>query len=611
MNKYWKKVKKYWTRLPIESRGSIAIGIPLTCLLVAAVADTLLRQRLIEAQSYVDHTNQVLVKSQGSLIGLLNAETGVRGYYIGRQKIFLEPYDTALTTLEPTLINLEQLVQDNPPQLERVRQLRQIAQDRMALLRGTVQRVDANDSSSPELLIQRMVVGKQKMDQARDTVSQIEVEEYRLLAARTQSLQAQQALNAHVMWSGIVISLLGTALSIRLLRQLATELREREARLSESRNLIEAIVANIVDAVMVVNAQGNVETFNDAAVKMFEYTPAEMIGSPWQKLVPPNADSIAPQLVPLPGKKKLPIGEIWPTMGQRKSGELFPIEASINNIVLDDDRIIIIRDITEPQQTVAKLAAKAVESAALNASLQASNQALRQSNRELDQFAYITSHDLKAPLRAIASLSEWIEEDLSGAISSETQSHLNLLRRRVSRMQALLNSLLEYSRAGRKQASITLVAVDQLLAEVLQSLDPPSTFTINIASPMPTMSTRRPALQQVFSHFIDNAIRHHSTKTGIINISVSDLGDWYEFSIEDDGDGIDIQFQTRIYTIFQTLKARDQEENIGAGLAIIKKIVTAEGGEIRLESSPGSGATFRFTWLKQAIIDTDTNTLTE
>jgi PAS domain S-box-containing protein len=594
ISRSWRKVKGCWKQLPIETRGSIAIALPLVCLMGSVIADTVLRQRLIEAQMYVDHTNQVLDKSQGTLISLLNAETGVRGYYIGKQRVFLDPYEKALTTLEPTLISLEQLVQDDPSQVQRVKQLKQIAADRMNLLDSTIRRVETNSTGTPELTMQRLIKGKQAMDKFREVIAEIETEESRLLASRTQSLREQQALNGTVMWYGIAISLLGTAITVRLLRQLAAELRKREVRLLESRSLIEAIVANTADAVMVINARGQVETFNGAAVKMFDYTPAEVTGWPWQKLLTQTADD----------KTQL-TGKIWQTMAQRKNGEWFPIEASLNDIANDDDRIIIIRDITDRQQSAAKLEAKAIELAELNTSLSASNKSLRQSNRELDQFAYITSHDLKAPLRAIGSLSEWIEEDLDGSISTETRSHLNLLRRRVDRMQALLNSLLEYSRAGRKQASIAIVDLEHLLTEVIQALDPPETFTINVASPLPTIETRRQPLQQVLGHLIDNAIRHHPTKAGIIEIAVVDQGDRYEFSIADNGDGIDIQFQARIYTIFQTLKARDQQENVGAGLAIIKKIVTAEGGTIRLESTAGSGATFRFTWPKQAIIKAD------
>jgi PAS domain S-box-containing protein len=609
MRRGWQKIKAYWKSLPIERRGSIVIAIPLVCLIGAVITATLLRQRLIEAQMYVDRTNQVLARSQGSLISLLNAETGVRGYYIGRQKAFLVPYDEALNTLEPTLISLERLVQDNPAQVQRVKQLKQLAWERMNLLHATIQRVETNVISSPEVVVQRLTTGKQAMDKFRDLIEQIETEENRLLTDRTQSLHMQQDLNGHAMWFGVLISLLGTALTIRLLRQLAVELREREVRLRESRNLTEAIVANIVDAVMLVNAKGQIETFNAAAVSMFGYAPAEVIGLPWQNFLP---QAVLPdQQVGVADQAALTIGKIWQAIGQRRNGEWFPIEASINQIVLDDDRIIIIRDISDRQQTAAKLAATAVELAHLNTSLSATNQSLRHSNRELDQFAYVTSHDLKAPLRAIASLAEWIEEDFIGPISPEVRSHLDLLRRRVNRMQALLDSLLEYSRAGRKQTPITMVNVGNLLTEVIQSLEPPETFTIDITSPMPTMNTRQQPLQQVFSHLIDNAIRHHPTQTGIIKIAAVDQGDYYEFSVADDGDGIDIQFQEKIYMIFQTLKARDHQENIGAGLAIIQKIATAEGGTIRLESASGSGATFRFTWPKQAIIKNNISSLIE
>lgn len=295
-------------------------------------------------------------------------------------------------------------------------------------------------------------------------------------------------------------------------------------------------------------------------------------------------------------------------MGQRKNGDWFPIEFSINTVADDalvatqQDRIILIRNITERQQAAARLYATNRQLVDLNATLNATNRSLIASNRELDQFAYVTAHDLKAPLRAIASLSEWVEEDLAEQLSDETRSQMQLLRSRVYRMQALLDSLLEYSRSGRVQKPISSVDIDRLLTEVVESLVPPATMTIEIRTPMPIFNTRKQPLQQVFLHLIDNAIRHHPSKVGRVEISALDLGDRYEFTIADDGDGIDPQFHERIYTIFQTLTARDRQENTGVGLAIVKKIVAAEGGTIELDSAVGEGATFKFTWLKQPIV---------
>jgi signal transduction histidine kinase len=236
----------------------------------------------------------------------------------------------------------------------------------------------------------------------------------------------------------------------------------------------------------------------------------------------------------------------------------------------------------------------------LNQVLAHTNVMLGDRNRELDQFAYVSSHDLKAPLRAIANLSEWIEEDLEGQASPEVQQHLSLLRRRVHRMEALINGLLDYSRVGRSQVPIETVNVATLLAEVIDSLDPPPTFRVE-AKAMPTIQTRRLPLSQVFSNLISNAIKHCHRQDGKIWITAQQKNKFYEFSVSDNGQGIAPEHQTRIFTIFQTLEPRDKTENTGIGLSLVKKIVETEGGQVWVESELGKGATFRFTWSSLAI----------
>lgn len=269
---------------------------------------------------------------------------------------------------------------------------------------------------------------------------------------------------------------------------------------------------------------------------------------------------------------------------------------------MNDRRFAIIyTDITQRKQSEIQLRQQATELSQLNESLIQASELLAARNQELDSFTYVVSHDLKAPLRAIANLSQWLEEDLEGEIDDSNQHQLQLLRNRVVRMDAMIDGLLTYSRVGRAKLETELVDVGVLLEEILDSLAPPSSFTINIHSPLPTLMAKRLLLSQVLSNLISNGIKHHPRTDGKIDICVSFLENFYEFAISDDGEGIAPHHQERIFGIFQTINSRDVKESTGIGLSIVKKIVENEGGKIKVESELGSGATFRFTWLNQSV----------
>lgn len=253
-------------------------------------------------------------------------------------------------------------------------------------------------------------------------------------------------------------------------------------------------------------------------------------------------------------------------------------------------------DITERKQAELKLQEQAEKLSQLNEYLTDSTSELAQRNEDLDRFVYVVSHDLKAPLRAISNLTQWITDDLSGQLPEENQSQLVLLLQRVQRLELLIDGLLEYSRVGRGKISTESVDVGQLLAEILDSLVVPDTFVIQFPLQMPTLVTKRLLLNQVFSNLISNAIKHHNRSDGRIEISVTQRDGYYEFMVTDDGPGIATENHDRIFGIFQTLTSRDKRENTGIGLSIVKKIIETEGGEIFVESQLGKGATFRFTW---------------
>jgi PAS domain S-box-containing protein len=222
--------------------------------------------------------------------------------------------------------------------------------------------------------------------------------------------------------------------------------------------------------------------------------------------------------------------------------------------------------------------------------------ALERSNKELDQFAYVTSHDLKAPLRGIANLAQWIEEDLPGEVPADVKEHLDLLKGRAHRMEGLIEGILQYSRAGRVRGEIQEVDTAALVQEVIELLDPPEGVILEVPLELPSLRTERLPLQQVLMNLIGNAIKYVDPAGGRIRLETRELNGMQEFAVVDNGPGIAPEYHERIFGIFQTLEARDKVEGTGIGLSLVKKIVEHRGGRVWVESEEGAGATFRFTW---------------
>ncbi|WP_299825055.1 CHASE3 domain-containing protein [uncultured Pontibacter sp.] len=234
----------------------------------------------------------------------------------------------------------------------------------------------------------------------------------------------------------------------------------------------------------------------------------------------------------------------------------------------------------------------------MSATIDESFSELDRKNKELDQFAYVVSHDLKAPLRGIEVASRWVEEDMGTQLPANVQEYLMMMRVRVHRMENLINGILALTRIGRTEQVEESVDVNELLVEVVDMLAPPRNFVINVQEDLPVLRTIRIQLHQVFSNLIGNAIKYHNRENGIIDVRHHETDTHHVFSVSDDGPGIDPDYHERIFVIFQTLQERDAVESTGVGLAIVKKIVEWQGCTIWLDSKPGHGSTFTFTWPK-------------
>ncbi len=261
-------------------------------------------------------------------------------------------------------------------------------------------------------------------------------------------------------------------------------------------------------------------------------------------------------------------------------------------------------NVTERKRVEEALAYRAQELTRLNHVLKTITADLDQRNKDLNQFAYVVSHDLKAPLRGIHNLSQWLQEDLGDIIPPDNQNQLRLLGNRVTLMETLINDLLDYSRAGRVKQPPERVDVAELVREVVSILTVPPGIVIRVATKLPTFQVRRVMLSQVFANLISNAIKYGCVKgQGEITISAWEQLDGYRFAIADKGPGIAPADQAKIFGVFETLQSNQSTVletgtvvSTGIGLAIVKRLVRAEGGKIWVESDVGAGATFSFTW---------------
>lgn len=214
-------------------------------------------------------------------------------------------------------------------------------------------------------------------------------------------------------------------------------------------------------------------------------------------------------------------------------------------------------------------------------------------NRELESFAYVVSHDLKAPLRAISSLSTWLAADYADKLDDQGRESLRLLVQRAKRMDGLITAILEYSRVGRAKEDLRLVDLDALVREVVEVLAVPAQVTVTIETRLPTLLCGRTSVYQLFQNLIGNAVQHLDKPKGRIRVGC--LDGHPTFYVADDGPGIEARYFDKIFEMFQTLEPKEDEKSTGVGLTIVKKIVELYGGRVWVESRVGEGSTFWFT----------------
>lgn len=398
--------------------------------------------------------------------------------------------------------------------------------------------------------------------------------ETRLLALAWEARRETLAVGALILLGVVVASAL-------ISRRLADYIVDLAAR---SR----AVIDSALDSIISIDEDGRILSENPAVERMFGYPPGALIGRSIDTLMgraAPGAHEIYLGQYRETGVRKV-IGQVREVTARRRDGSLFIAELSVSEAVINGQRIFTgnVRDISE------RKAAEVERERLIDA--------LARSNRELDEFAFVASHDLKAPLRVIDNASNWLEEDLADRLDVESRENLGLLRSRVRRMDRLLDDLLEYSRIGRKAEGgrREVVSGAQLRDDVMALVPQREGFTVTFEPSFNEIVAARMPLQQILINLIGNALKHHDQESGKVVVSSEDHGKIYMISVIDDGPGIPDEYREQVFKMFQTLRPRDRMEGSGMGLAIVRKHIDVLGMSLSVERAGERGSIFAFTY---------------
>ena len=367
-----------------------------------------------------------------------------------------------------------------------------------------------------------------------------------------------------------------------------TDVTEDKAKEERFRLVVESAPCGM----LMVNSEGRITLINSQIETLFGYSRSELLGWPVEQLIPTRFRHAHPEMRETfghaPRVRSMGVGR--DLFGLRKDGTEFPVEVGLNPIQIEDDVYVLatVVDITERKHAEQQLEQQAAE--------------LSRSNQELEQFAYVASHDLQEPLRMVSSYCGLLARRYKGKIDQDADEFIQFAVEGATRMKDLIDDLLTYSRVGRRGAApIAIEAMKSARAAVsnLQIAITERGAVIHCDS-LPTVFADPTQLIQVFQNLIGNALKFSGERPPVIRISACNISGGkgvpqWRFSVQDNGIGFDQQYSERVFAIFQRLHTRAEYPGNGMGLAIVKKIVERHGGKIWVESTPGVGTTFFFT----------------
>lgn len=360
----------------------------------------------------------------------------------------------------------------------------------------------------------------------------------------------------------------------------------------EEAGLLAAIIRSSEAAIISKSLDGCITSWNSAAERLFGYSAAEAVGQPISMLFPHGG---MPEERRLAQIERGDAVEHFETVRRTKDGRMIEVSMTLSQIVNAAGHVVGISKIARDITTRKKLEAR----------LERYTQMVERSNRELDDFAYIASHDLKEPLRGLANNAKFIEEDYGSKIDAAGTKRLQRMIFLCCRMESLIDDLLYFSRLGRQELAIQSVDLNGLIAGIKTMVAAAfygENVLISVNAPLPSIVCDMPRVTEVFRNLISNGIKYNRSEQKLIEIGCAlphpaDGGAGEQvFYVRDNGIGIAPEFQAEIFRIFKRLNVEDETvKGTGVGLTFVKKIVERHHGRIWVESSLGKGSTFYFT----------------
>jgi PAS domain S-box-containing protein len=359
----------------------------------------------------------------------------------------------------------------------------------------------------------------------------------------------------------------------------------RAARTVASRTYarLEALLETATDGIHVLDERGELVFYSQSFARMLGYSTEEMQGLNVVDWSPSEVVDEFAETIP----RLIDAVRVVETQIRRRDGAMLDVEVSTKSVSLNGRGFLYrsARDVGERNRA--------------DREIRLHLQELERINKELDEFVYVASHDLRSPLRAIKTLAQWIIDD-DPSVDAKTRDRLQLIQARSQRMAHLLDDVMIYARAGKKiEWTGPAMSAAALTAEIAVTLQVPSGYRILTDRSMETAMVQRAPLEQVIHNLIGNAIKHHDRNQGSVRLWAVDMGERYRFYVADDGPGIPELFRESVFDMFTTLRPRDEVEGSGMGLALVRKVVGRLGGECGIQAAQGRGTCLWFDWPKQ------------